>query len=1110
MNPLPVRTENADAVGYVSTTPAEGIAQLEVLKRLGCEPHHRVLEVGCGALVAGFPVMQYLDAGNYAGIDPNRWLFESSLRVAEVSSVNLDKRPRFFARSDFRTGTGEKFNFIFSHSILSHASNDQLTDFFAAAAEQLAEGGVLAASIRFAEGNEFGSPGSARHGAAFTEWQYPGVSWFTRAEVVERAKRAGLPVYDSPELTRTILAGNPKAVHDWVCTKVAARARTTLVTGFFRLPDRAVDEDEQFRLFDQLAASGLPILLFLDERLVDRAPTRANVRVVPTRLGDLWPFALVDGRELRLPGRRNEEKDTRGFLLLQNAKLDLLREATKLDARSTHFAWIDFGIMKVARDPAGFLARLARLAPPATCARAPGCWTRDRADQADDDAVNWRFCGGFLLADRGSVDGLVDAHRTEFAQRALHRGRLTWEVNTWAAMERAGAKFDWYRADHDDSIIGDESKRVCLTMIVKNESAVIERCLAAALPHIDAWAITDTGSTDDTVDRVERFFAARGVPGALARAPFRDFAQARNASLDHARAVGDWDYALLVDADMVLCGTLDKSALRAPAYKIEQRDGRLDYWNTRLVRRDAPARYVGVTHEFLSVEGAEILTGLYVDDRNDGGSRGDKAERDIRLLSEGLVAEPHNGRYMFYLANTYRETGRHAEAIQWYARRIAVGGWDEEVWYAHYSTARCYQALGDEPNFLKACVDAYDFRPTRGEPLKLLARHYRERGRSDAAALFAEALAAVDYPRDELFVEREVYDGGADQEIAIAGYYSKLPRRREAAYQACADLTVHPNAALRDEAAGNFVPHYVKSARDLFGARVEPIDWDPGDGYKPMNPSVCVGADGRRLVLVRTVNYAVTDQGEYPTVDGSAVIRTRNHVVEVDAAWRPIGSTPVGDASGVPRSAFPVEGFEDCRLWQWGDRYLVSATVRDLADNADGRCEIAIASLDAQWRVCGVRPVRDYESDRAQKNWMPIAGRPGQFLYLCDPTIAIDASRDRTVEVARHQPPVHLAHLRGGSQLVAHEGGWLCLTHEVSWRPGRVYLHRFVWFDGELRVRRVSDPFYFVRLGIEFCAGLAHDPGTGEFVASFGVNDASAHLAHFDPERLNEALRSVG
>jgi len=43
---------------------------------------------------------------------------------------------------------------------------------------------------------------------------------------------------------------------------------------------------------------------------------------------------------------------------------------------------------------------------------------------------------------------------------------------------------------------------ICLCMIVKNEAAVIERCLASVRPLIDTWVISDTGSTDGTQDLI--------------------------------------------------------------------------------------------------------------------------------------------------------------------------------------------------------------------------------------------------------------------------------------------------------------------------------------------------------------------------------------------------------------------------------------------------------------------------------------------------------------------------------------------------------------------------------------------------------------------------------
>jgi cyclopropane fatty-acyl-phospholipid synthase-like methyltransferase len=220
IKPLPVTEANYAAVNYVGTTPAEGIAQLEILKRFGLQPHHDVLEIGCGALIAGYPIMQYIEFPRYYGIDPNKWLFEASIRVPDVAQ---EMRPMWYwPNADFRAGAAPAlrphsgFDYVLSHSILSHTSDAQLTDFLRAVAEQLRPGGQAAVSLRLAEGNEFGSPGSAKHGADFTEWQYPGVSWFRRDDVFERARAAGLSARVEPEFTKMILDANPKSCHDWL------------------------------------------------------------------------------------------------------------------------------------------------------------------------------------------------------------------------------------------------------------------------------------------------------------------------------------------------------------------------------------------------------------------------------------------------------------------------------------------------------------------------------------------------------------------------------------------------------------------------------------------------------------------------------------------------------------------------------------------------------------------------------------------------------------------------------------------------------------------------------------------------------------------------------
>lgn len=63
---------------------------------------------------------------------------------------------------------------------------------------------------------------------------------------------------------------------------------------------------------------------------------------------------------------------------------------------------------------------------------------------------------------------------------------------------------------------------ICLTMIVKDEAAVIERCLESALPLIDRYLIVDTGSTDNTK-----------IPGRFLSRPWRSFGARLVAQIPH-------------------------------------------------------------------------------------------------------------------------------------------------------------------------------------------------------------------------------------------------------------------------------------------------------------------------------------------------------------------------------------------------------------------------------------------------------------------------------------------------------------------------------------------------------------------------------------------------
>lgn len=214
----------------------------------------------------------------------------------------------------------------------------------------------------------------------------------------------------------------------------------TFITAFIapKTPYRSVEIYRE--MFERLADTGIPLLLFLDETLTDWT-FPVNVHVLPTRLRTDW---IPD--DVQLPAHRTPTKDTREYLAIQLQKLHWLVEARE-HTTTSHLAWIDFGVFHMLKDPGHCTVLLRRIAAsdfPSHRILAPGCWPPGTYDW---NSVAWRFCGSFLLGHRDLFPGAL-RRQTELVSAQLPR--LTWEVNYWAQMEDL---FEVYPANHDDSLL---------------------------------------------------------------------------------------------------------------------------------------------------------------------------------------------------------------------------------------------------------------------------------------------------------------------------------------------------------------------------------------------------------------------------------------------------------------------------------------------------------------------------------------------------------------------------------------------------------------------------------------------------------------------------------
>lgn len=308
-------------------------------------------------------------------------------------------------------------------------------------------------------------------------------------------------------------------------------------------------------------------------------------------------------------------------------------------------------------------------------------------------------------------------------------------------------------------------------MIVKNEAKVIRCCLESVKPFIDSWVIVDTGSTDGTQGIIQETLA--GIPGQIFERPWVNFGENRT---EAARLAEGPHHLLVIDADDVLhCVKGDElSKLTQDAYELRVIDSNTSYRRLHLFRGDMGFRYEGALHEVLiTPAGCSVGRLDHVEyHRLGGGGRSEDRRKflnDVDVLQTELQKDPTNARNQFYLAQSYRDAGLPASALKHYQRRVEMGGWDEEVYFSLHEIARMTALLGESP--VDAYLRAYEFRPTRAEPLCNLAAWLRENGRPKAAYPFVMEALCIDKPKDILFVDDSAYWWRSLDEAAIASYW---------------------------------------------------------------------------------------------------------------------------------------------------------------------------------------------------------------------------------------------------------------------------------------------------------------------------------------------------
>lgn len=640
--------------------------------------------------------------------------------------------------------------------------------------------------------------------------------------------------------------------------------------------------------------------------------------------------------------------------------------------------------------------------------------------------------------------------------------------------------------------------------VTDNRETQIADAIKSVVDHVDWVILLDTGITDRTVQVAEE---VAGNKLTVVRHAWVDFSTARNAGLEAARSLGA-EWIIIVDSDERLdFGTRSlKDTLantRTNVLQMESFDGH--YPKDKILRASSPMHFTGPTHETLLASGPKenLVDASFFELSKSDDQLKQKFTRDLKLLLDYVKEHPDDPRWWYYLGASYEGLGDRKLAAEAFGecveRRHLIG--EEAAWSA-YKQAEQLFILDQFNECVAAATRGMGADSTFGECAWLAAAASYRLGRIDQSIAWARTAEAVglykgcghhrawfrylpalyELPYDVL--RYALSDETARQQAEIDFTAAKCARIGASTEDGLDCLSIMRGAHGRHEARLMLRPPSLEKLCP--STRSTRISFEPPNGYRPMNPSIC-RHNGELWCVVRTVNYSMSGRS-YSIDDPDGVVRTENYLGRLLENGELVEPELMRDLDTSPRAPSRIVGYEDVRLVSLGDELAASATV---CDHDPNRRMIGRLYLNDEGDVEYV-DVQETNQEH-EKNWMPISvGGALTWIYSLDPTAILPGPL--------RECPFALEHLRGGAA-VGFEEGYLAVTHEtIEADEGRIYLHRFVRLNDEFNVIAVSPSWVFAKHGIEFCAGLVRDGD--DLILSYGVEDREAWIARVNVKEI--------
>lgn len=303
---------------------------------------------------------------------------------------------------------------------------------------------------------------------------------------------------------------------------------------------------------------------------------------------------------------------------------------------------------------------------------------------------------------------------------------------------------------------------ISLCMIVKNEEAVLGRCLDSIDGIVDEIIIVDTGSVDHTK------VIAKAYTDKIFDFEWNDdFAAARNYSFSKA----SMDYIMWLDADDIILqceyvkllqlkneldGFMDVILMKYGIGVDENNRVTHSFFRERIIRNGSQYQWVGRVHEYLKVEGNLLQTDITIVHKPEK----KQSDRNLNILEKIIYGNEFvSSRDYYYYAKELQTNGFDEEAFRYFQKYLVTEP-VSKIYVADVcmSMAVYYMNHNMSDEALKILIHSMEYGIIKPEILCLIGSLYKEKQDYTKAVSWYELIFKILIPKFDL--EMHSYDLG--------------------------------------------------------------------------------------------------------------------------------------------------------------------------------------------------------------------------------------------------------------------------------------------------------------------------------------------------------------